>query len=290
MESMKYLHRIALTALVIGICAGLGSFVGVLVSMHSIFPSAVAGKDARYTSFDQSCNVLKINIHGTIVSTDSGGMSTAVATNTYAETGFAIASDITSAVRSAAMDENIKGLLIDVDSGGGGAEAGAEIAHAVQKFGKPSVAIIHEVGASSGYLIASAADTVVASEDSTVGSIGSTSSFLNYSAKDLKEGITYVQLSSGPYKDIFSPDKPMTTAERALIMRDITISRDNFVDLVARNRHQSTSSISELADGSAMLGAAALAHGLIDIIGYSDDAEKVLESKIGEPVNICAGN
>jgi protease-4 len=120
-----------------------------------------------------------------------------------------------------------------------------------------------------------------------VGSIGATASFLNNYEKDKKDGVVYEQLSSGPFKDTFSPDKPLTDDEKKLILRDIQILRDHFVNLVSSYRHQPQDKISALADGSTVLGAQALSNGLIDEIGGTNEASAYIEDKIGEPVNKC---
>jgi signal peptide peptidase SppA len=271
--------------------------IGAVVFAAAVIGSSIAvvlmgGSPSEDTSFySSSCNVLQVKIHGEIYSTGSemggygpGGL---YASSSADEASYTIAADVASAVLAARDDDNIKGMIIDVDSPGGGAEAGTEIAHAIRLFGKPSVSVIHEIGASSGYLSAAAADTVFAADASTVGSIGVTSSYLNYSKKDAQDGITYETLSSGPFKDTFSPDKPLTAAERMLIMRDIQIARDHFVTLVASYRHLPTSTVDKLADGSTVMGTQAKENGLIDQIGFTDDATSYLTDKIGEPVVIC---
>lgn len=239
-----------------------------------------------------SCNVLDLQVFGTIVNTRADvPVSDALVLNDAAGTiltpNYAIATDIEYALKSAAEDPNIKALLLDVDSNGGGSEAGQEIANAIRAFGKPSVAVIHGGGVSSGYLVAAAADRVFALEGSTVGSIGATYSFLNQYEKNKKEGVVYEQLSSGPFKDTFSPDKPLTDAERALIQRDLDILRKDFVAQVAKYRKMPLEKIEALADGSTMLGAQALESGLIDGIGGTKEALAELEEMIGEPVSVC---
>ena len=82
---------------------------------------------------------------------------------------------------------------------------------------------------------------------------------------------------------MFSADKPLTDAERALIMRDIKIDRDNFVQRVAEYRRQPVEKIDALADGSSMLGEQALENGLIDRLGGTEEALAYLEQAIGEP-------
>ena len=147
--------------------------------------------------------------------------------------------------------------------------------------------MIHTGGLSAAYLIAAASDKIYALEGSIVGSIGTTLSYLSQVEKDKKDGFRYEQLSSGPYKDMFNPSKPLTEAERSLIERELAISSELFIRLVAEYRHQSVDTIKSLADGSAVLGAEALETGLIDTLGGRAEAVKYLEEKIGEPVIPC---
>lgn len=263
-------------------CAGVLWWAG-------LFPSPGVASSAPF-----SCNVLAVQVHGTIVSsrtqipvadtipvTGQDGMTTLVAPN------YVVSNEVESMVRSASTDPSIKALLVDIESSGGGPVAGNEIATAIRRFGKPTVALVHEMAASSGYLVAAAADTIFASEDSSVGSIGVTISYSDYSLKNKKEGVTFNQLSSGPYKDTFNPDKTLTESERALIMRDIRVSRDDFVRLVAGYRGQAVEKIDALADGSTMMGRQALENGLIDGLGGTEETLAYLGEKLGEPVEIC---
>lgn len=250
-----------------------------------MLPLSIGGGTAGY------CNVLKVPVYGEMVtirptqspvSSEEGGDGAG-----SSDTMFAVSSEIEETLRVASQDPSIKALLIDIDSGGGGAVAGVEVAAAIARFGKPSVAVIHEVGASSAYLAASAADIIFASEESAVGSIGVTGSYVEQVKKNEKEGVTYHQLTSAPYKDVYNPDKPLTENERALIMRDIKISHDNFVREVAEYRGLPVEKVAILADGWAPLGKAALEVGLIDRIGGTEEGLTYLAEAIGEEPALC---
>lgn len=239
------------------------------------------------------CNVLKVPVYGTITTVRPDTSYSEEVPEEEAEnyptydTGYAISTEIEETIRLAAEDPSVKGFLIDIESYGGTPVASHEIAQAIRKSGKPSAAVVHEFGTSGAYLVAASTDTVFASEESTLGSIGVTSSYVDNVEKNKKEGLTYNQLSSVPFKDSGSPDKPLTSAERALFMRDIQISHDNFVKAVASFRNLPVEHVSALADGSTLMGAAALEKGLIDAIGGTEDALGYLEQAIGEPVSLC---
>lgn len=240
------------------------------------------------------CNVLKVPVYGTIltVRTDSGEAEVPQESEpmptlypTYEAATFS--TEVEDMIRVASQDPNVKGFLIDIDSYGGTPVASNEIAQAIQKSGKPSAAVVHEAATSGGYLVAASTDLIFANVESMLGSIGVTSSYLDHAERNKKEGLTYNQLSSVPFKDYGSPDKPLTQAERELLMRDINISHENFVHNVASLRQLPVERVAALADGSSMLGEAALQAGLIDAIGGTDDALAYLSEAIGEPAVIC---
>ena len=255
-------------------------------SMSALYPGAAS------SSFADSCNVLDLQIYGGIVGTaadvpTSDTIPSSDGSGMLLTPNYTTASAVRYALDTAAANPNIKAILLDIDSTGGTGAAGEEIAKAVRGFGKPTVAVIHTSGLSAAYLIAAASERVYALEGSIVGSIGTTLSFLNQAEKNKKEGIKFEQLSSGPYKDMFSPDKPLTEAERALIQREVTLATDLFIRLVSEYRHLSADKVKSLADGSAVLGQEALENGLIDTIGTRADAVKYIEEKIGEPMVPC---
>lgn len=240
------------------------------------------------------CNVLKVPVYGSITTIRPADASSSDQlpeedTTTYPtyDTNYTISMEIEETIRLASQDPTVKGFLVDIESYGGTPAASHEIARAIRKSGKPSAAVVHEFGTSGAYLVAASTDIIFASEESMVGSIGVTSSYVDNVEKNKKEGLTYNQLSSVPFKDAGSPDKPLTSAERALFMRDIQISHDNFVETVASFRNLPLEHVSSLADGSTIMGEAALEKGLIDAIGGTEEALGYLEQAIGEPVSVC---
>jgi Periplasmic serine proteases (ClpP class) len=150
----------------------------------------------------------------------------------------------------------------------------------VQRLNKPTVAVIRGQGESGAYLIASATNRIFASDWSDIGSIGVTNSYVDNSQKDTQDGLTFNQLSAGQFKDTFNLDKPLAPAEETLIMRDVNIAYQDFIQKVADNRKLSVDKVKQLADGSSMLGAQAKESGLIDEIGDINSAITWLKSKI----------
>lgn len=235
-------------------------------------------------SYDEDCNVAGIELHGSVVTYSSPSAYDADGNLTVDES----ASDlITARIRGLENDDTIKAILLEVDSYGGSGVAGEEIAAALKNTKKPTVAMIRDAGASAAYWAATGADKIYASKNSDVGSIGVTYSYLDYIGKNRQDGLTYNQLSSGKFKDTGDPDKPLTLEERNLIMRDVKIVHQNFIKAVSENRNIGVEKVTSLADGSTMLGEAALKHGLIDQIGGMPEVKEYLKEKIGEDIRFC---
>ncbi|MFH1225903.1 MAG: signal peptide peptidase SppA [bacterium] len=234
---------------------------------------------------ESNCNVLGINIHGDI--------ATYISKEYYDKDvdGYLVdqtaSEDVVSYIQSAQTDEDIKAIFLEIDSTGGSPTAGEEIANTLKLTTKPTVVMIRNAGLSSAYYAATGADVIFASQHSDVGSIGVTWSYLDYAEKNKKEGSTYNQVSSGVFKDMGDPDKPLTAAEKELAMRDINIMKENFIKAVAENRKLDIEKVRRMADGSTMLGQMALENGLVDKIGGINEVQDYLTETIGEEPEFC---
>lgn len=232
---------------------------------------------------EENCNVSGIELHGfvdTYISQSTDEDSTTVPDATASE-------EVVGAINLAEKDEKIKAIILEIDSYGGYPVAAEEIAGAMKRATKPTVALIRKAGVSAAYWSATGADIIFASAISDVGGIGVTSSYVDNSKKNMKDGITFNSLIAGALKDAQNSDKPLTEAERKVIMRDVYIIHDNFINAVATNRNLDSNKVRALADGSSVLGEAALKNGLIDKIGGIDEVKDYLKEKIGEDIEIC---
>lgn len=182
-------------------------------------------------------------------------------------------------------DHNIAGLLVRIDSYGGAPVASEIITNKLKRSSVPTVALIREAGTSGGYMIASAADTIIASPMSDVGGIGITMSYVGNWEENNSNGLTYVPLASAPFKDYGDPNKPITEEEREILERDLAIYHKHFVNLIAENRGMTIENVSALADGSSMPGALALEAGLIDSLGDQETAREWFASELNIPAD-----
>ena len=169
---------------------------------------------------------------------------------------------------------DIKGLVLDIDSGGGAMESSESIMLTLKGFSKPSVAVIRNMGASGAYLAATGADRIYASRVSDVGSIGVTNEFLDTSEQDKQNGITFYNFASGMHKGLFKEHGTLTQEQIDVIMEDIMKSADVFIEYVSLNRGIPLDKVKEIATGRSYLGEDALKLGLIDQIGGLPEAGK----------------
>ena len=181
-------------------------------------------------------------------------------------------------------EEAIEGVLVEINSPGGTPVASARVAERFRYSHLPVVGLVGDVAASGGYLVAAATDYLIASPMSDVGSIGVNMSYVEESAKNEEEGLTYVQLTTGKFKDIGSPNRPITEEERDLLLADLQLVHNEFVDLVAGYRALDVWEVETLADGASMPGARALENGLIDALGSREEARAVFASILNKDV------
>jgi protease-4 len=235
----------------------------------------------------EGCNATGLDIRGMIDTYGDtiGANAPAVPSDTTQD--MTSSENIVSHIEDAANDPNIKALFIEIDSGGGMPQAALEIEKALQESGKPSVAWIRGYGDSAAYWIATGASTIVASPESDIGSIGVTLSFLDNAKQNAQAGITFNSLSTGKFKDTGSPDKPLTSDERAYLEKSLDITLQHFIQAVSDNRKIPIEKVRALADGSSMLGEEALENKLIDVLGTKKEAMDALEKLVGEKPKIC---
>jgi protease-4 len=228
-----------------------------------------------------SCNVAVAQLYGSLVYyPNEGGNASGTLDQTASE-------DIRHEIETADADSSIKAILLQIDSPGGDPVAGEDIATALKQATKPTVALVADQGTSAAYWAATGAQTIFASANSVLIDIGVTQSYLDQTKQDVQNGLTFVSLTAGKYKDTGNPDTPLTSAEKALLQRDLNITDQNFIDTVAQNRNLSVASVTTIANGSSMLGQMALQDGLIDKIGNIYDVENYLKGKIGSDVTLC---
>lgn len=222
-------------------------------------------------------NVALIKVHGDIVTYKSS-----------TDEDVASSDKIVNYIQEADRSNRIKAIILDIDSFGGSPVAGEEIANALKTAKKPTFALIRDVGDSAAYMIATGAQKIYASNFSEIGNIGVTMSYLDFSEKNAAEGVIYQQLSSGEFKDIANPNKPMTDEERDILINYINQLESAFVSMISTNRNIARSKVEEIANGSIMTAGEAKTRGLIDEIGGLGDIKTYISAKIKKEPKICS--
>ncbi|MBS3124449.1 signal peptide peptidase SppA [Candidatus Woesearchaeota archaeon] len=214
-------------------------------------------------------NVALIPITG-VITTDG---------SSYLGSGTTSSADIVSYLEEANNQDNIKAIVLEINSPGGTPVATEEITGAINRIDKPVIALIREMGASSAYWIASSTDHIVASRMSITGSIGVISSYLEFSGLMEKYGIGYERLVAGDSKDVGTPFRKLTTKETEKIQERLDRLHNIFINEVAENRQLSIDKVKKLADGDVLLGEEALEAGLVDQLGDKVVLESYLKSE-----------
>jgi protease-4 len=177
-------------------------------------------------------------------------------------------------------DKGVKGVLLRVNSPGGGAAASHELYDALRRLAaaKPLYASMGSVAASGGLMTALAAERILASPSTLTGSIGVKMEIPQLQGLMEKLGLHRESIASGKYKDAGSPFRPMSTDERAYLSEIIDDMHKNFVTLVVQARKLPEEQVRAMADGRIVTGAKALELGLIDELGGQAEALRQLRA------------
>ncbi len=179
-----------------------------------------------------------------------------------------------SLLRKARKNNNVKAVVLRVDSPGGSAYASEIIRQEVEllkKAGKPVVASMGTYAASGGYWISAAADKIYAAPTTITGSIGifgMVMTFENTLAKlgIFSDGVATTELAG------FSPVRPLSDGMAKLFQLNINRGYHDFISLVAQNRHMTLTEVDAVAQGRVWTGSKAKELGLVDQLGNLDDA------------------
>ena len=186
-------------------------------------------------------------------------------------------------IRKARKDENIKAIVLRVNSPGGSILASDVIWREMSeaKKVKPVIVSMGEVAASGGYYIAAPADTIVAQPNTITGSIGIFGILFN--VQELvndKLGVTTDVVSTGELSDFGNMARPLTEVERTIIQSSVEDGYETFISRVAEGRGMHPDSVRKVASGRVWTGSQAKARGLVDVLGGLDTAIGIAAAKI----------
>ncbi|HSE84189.1 MAG TPA: signal peptide peptidase SppA [Thermodesulfobacteriota bacterium] len=171
-------------------------------------------------------------------------------------------------------DEDVKALVVRINSPGGAVAPSQEIYASIKELRKkiPVVASIETVGASGGYYIALAAQKIFANPGSITGSIGVIVHFMNYSELLNWAKVDVQTVKSGKFKDIGSPLRELDEAEKQYMQELIDNVHSQFKLVVSKGRGMGLEKVNLIADGRVFTGEQAKELNLVDELGTLDDA------------------
>lgn len=220
--------------------------------------------------------VIVIPLKGEIIMGNDGGLFSAISP---ADTAL-------QSIRRATRDPDVRAIIMDIDSPGGGVTASDILHDALRGFrkeqaGRKVVTLCGDLAASGGYYVAVASDRIMAHPTTVLGSIGVIVSSLNIKELAGKIGVKDVIIKSGKNKDILNPFEDISEEQREMLQRVVDSMYDRFVGLVAAGRKLPEETIRPLADGRLFTAHDAKEFGLLDEIGYWDDAMRLTAKELG---------
>ena len=185
-------------------------------------------------------------------------------------------------IESLIADTANVGMMLYINSPGGEVTATDELGRAIARYKKeterPVFAYFGDMAASGAYWVGSYADKIIASKFSTVGSIGVTyGTHIDISELLDRLGIKATELTAGDNKAMGSMYSPLTEEQKRMYQEQLDEMHEMFIDVVATNRKLDKAKVRAIADGRTFLASKALKHGLIDGIGYFEDAKVTMQ-------------
>ncbi len=179
-------------------------------------------------------------------------------------------------LQKAEDDDRVQALVVRINSPGGTATASDIVYRELSAFKArrkiPVIAAIMDVGASGGYYVALAADTIVAHPTTVTGSIGVVMLTLNAEGLLQKVGVAPLAIKSGAKKDMGSPFRGLSDEERQIFQGVIDDLYGRFVSLIVKERRIPEDKVRAFADGRIYTAQQAKALGLVDRVGYLEEA------------------
>jgi len=214
-------------------------------------------------SHESNDKIAQIKLRGLISSSIAGNI------------GDSMVDDLRLALQQARDDDNVRAVVLEIDSPGGEVTASDVIYNAVVKTRarKPVVVYMDSLAASGGYYVSCGGKFLMANETTITGSIGVIIQTLNYERLFDKIGLSSVVFKSGKFKDLLNGDRPITPEERDLVQSFVMKTYDKFLGIVARERKLSPEGLRMgIADGRILSGKDAFENKLIDGLGQIEDA------------------
>jgi protease-4 len=185
-------------------------------------------------------------------------------------------------LRAARLDEDIRAVVLRIDSPGGSVLASEQIYRevlALKQDGKPVVVSMGDVAASGGYYIAAPADQIIASANTITGSIGVFAEVPTFSRTLNKIGVNVDGVGTTALSGAERLDRPLSADAARLLQITVDHTYEEFLARVAKGRSKTREAIDAIAQGRVWAGSDAKTQGLVDRLGTYDDAVKEAASR-----------
>jgi len=261
-------------ALGISVMANFGMGLALLLSGGSSHRHAHDQAVDEYPSFEEEWSygegevkVVRLQLTGIIARESEAG---------WFETPRDKIEDLTLAIRAARNDGDVKAIILEIDSPGGGITPSDELFNELNLFkqsaeGRKVIVFLRDLAASGGYYVAMSGDWLVAQPTTVIGSIGVIMQTLNWKVLSDKIGVTDTTIKSGDNKDMLNPFRESNPEEIALLQKMIDAMHERFRGIVATSRGLDLTALDDIADGRIFTSDEALKLKLIDQIGYWDE-------------------
>lgn len=249
----------------------LSSLMGLLIIKSALLPHEKEGKieklDETLIEGTGDDKILIIPIKGVITAQSSRKL--------FQETP-SIVDSVKQQLEQARDDNGVKAVIFEINSPGGGITASdiiyKEILEFKEKTNKRIIVSMQDVAASGAYYISAAADKIISHPTTVTGSIGVIMPLINVTNLAEKYGIEDTSIESGNMKSIGSPLKKMSDEEKKVLYDIVYEMYTRFLNVIADGRNMKIEDVRKLADGRIYTGKQALENGLVDQLGYIDDA------------------
>jgi protease IV len=227
-----------------------------------------------FTSPSSSKNEIAVIVaEGTIMPGSSDQSENMIGADTFVEE-----------IRKAREDDDVKAIVLRVNSPGGEFRSSDMIWREVElaKKVKPVIASMSDYAASGGYYLSMGCDTIVAQPHTITGSIGIFS--IMFDMSDFlgnKLGITFDEVKTGTYGEMYTVTRPLTQAERAIWQKNLERYYETFTGKAADGRDVSADEIKKVASGRVWTGVQARERNLVDVLGGFNDAVRIAADKAG---------
>ena len=247
------------------------------ISQPSLFPSTGPLQESKVSGEGEQ-KILMIDLSGMLTSAKPSGFVDKLLDSP------SLPARLKEELAKAGADKQVKAIILRINSPGGTVTASDIAYHEIRQFKEkhqiPVVATMVDLGTSGGYYIAVAADEIMVHPSTVTGSIGVIMVTLNAQGLLEKIGVKPRAITSGPNKSMGAPYRSMTDEELAIFQGVIDSMYEQFITVVKEGRSSLTEEeIRRLADGRIYTASQAKAAGLVDHIGYLEDAVLLAKKK-----------